>query len=103
MKTFVFIAALVATFLIGYTVRLFQDRKRMRWIRKTDDDILQRVKFKYEERERMYETQINRLNTIIARNAAQRIEDKKRAKLTDFVEAALTKDNYQEGTFRRSD
>lgn len=103
MKTFVFIAALVATFLIGYTVRLFQDRKRMRWIRKTDNDILQRVKFKYEERERMYETQINRLNAIIAKNAAQRIEDKKRAKLTDFVEAALTKDNYQEVTFRRSD
>lgn len=103
MKTFIFIAALVATFLIGYTVRLFQDRKRMRWIRQTDNDILERVKWRYEERERMYETQINRLNTIIARNAAQRIEEKKGAKLTDFVEAALTKDNYQEVTFRRSD
>lgn len=103
MKTFVFIAVLVTTFLIGYTVRLFQDRKHMRWIRQTDNDILERVKWRYEERERMYESQINRLNTIIARNAARRIEEQKSARLTDFVEAALTKDNYQEVRFRRSD
>lgn len=103
MNDFIAFGAMFGTcigLLIGYVFKHCQDTKIIGEIQKINDDLIKDLKRNFERREDLYKKEINRLNSLIAKAAADRVIDyPNKAKMTDFVEIALSKDGFEELDF----
>ena len=89
--------------LFGYILKHIQDTKHIDRMNDIRDEEVANLCKRWEDCEKHYKDEINRLHSTIARTAKERlIESPERAKMTDFVEIALTQDDYQEIDFPNS-
>lgn len=106
MNDYLIFGALFGTclgLLIGYIAKYTQDMKFLNEIQEINENLIKDLKRNFERREELYKKEINRLNSLIAKAAADRvIEYPEKAKMTDFVEMALTRDGYREIDFPNS-
>lgn len=95
--------ALPIAFLGGYIFKHVQDSKYMSDIKDIYEDHAKDIKATFNEREKLYKDEINRLHSITADYAAEKIvKNPDKATMTDFVELALSADGYQEVDFPNS-